>query len=60
MADNEKKKDSEASEPAPSGADANELADESLEKVAGGMGAAVPHVDEAASLNGLATKVCLS
>jgi len=59
MAESEKK-DSQALEPVPTKADANELADESLDKVAGGMAAAVPHIDEAASLNGLATKVCLS
>jgi hypothetical protein len=60
MAESEKKKDDQAPEPVPPKTGANELADDSLDKVAGGMGAAVPHVDEAASLSGLATKVCLS
>jgi hypothetical protein len=59
MPENEKK-DGQVPEPVPAAADAKELADENLEQVAGGMGAAVPHVDHASSLNSLATPVCLS
>jgi len=60
MAENEKKSDGQAPETVPTKAEANELPDESLDKVAGGMGAAVPRVDHASSLNSLTTPVCLS
>ena len=59
MAESEKK-DNQVPEAVPVAADAKELTDEILGNVAGGMAAAIPHIDEAASLNGLATKVCLS
>jgi hypothetical protein len=58
MAENEKTPDQTpktAPKPTP-----GELSDESLERAAGGMGAAVPHSDHGSSLNSLATPVCLS
>jgi hypothetical protein len=59
MAESEKK-DGHVPEPAPATKDAKELTDETLEHVAGGMGAAVPHFDQASSLSSLAKPVCLS
>ena len=60
MAENEKKKDDPLPEAAPTPADPKELADENLEKVSGGMGAAVPQFNRASSLRGLAEPCCLS
>ncbi|MDL2718811.1 MAG: hypothetical protein PT977_13750 [Acidobacteriota bacterium] len=58
MAESEKK-DGQVPEVAPIEADAKELAEESLEKVAGGMGAAVPHFGHASSLKGPGDPCCL-
>ena len=59
MAEIEKKNDSPASEPVPSKSDANELADESLDKVAGGMAPAVPHFSHASLVKGPDDPCCL-
>jgi hypothetical protein len=59
MAENEKKSDGQAPEPAPTKAEAHELPDESLDKVAGGMGAAIPHVGHASLLKGPTDPCCL-
>jgi hypothetical protein len=59
MAEIEKKKDSEVPEPAPTKPDSHELPDESLDKVAGGMGAAIPHVGHASLLKGSTDPCCL-
>jgi hypothetical protein len=60
MSDIEKK---EAQPPEPPKADTEvtqELNDEDLGHVAGGMGLSIPHTDDATSLSSLATPVCLS
>lgn len=59
MADSEKK-DGQAPDTAPVAPEGKEIADESLESVAGGMGAAVPQVNHASLLKGLAEPCCLS
>ena len=51
------KKDGKVPEPLPGKVDVQQLDDKSLESVAGGMAASVPHVDAATSLNSLATPV---
>jgi hypothetical protein len=65
MSESEKKTGAQAPDPAAIETDASkkgtsELADESLEGVAGGMRAAVPLVNHASSLKGLAEPCCLS
>lgn len=59
MAESEKK-DDQVSETVPAAADAKELTDESLENVAGGMAAAVPHISHASSLKGPDDPCCFS
>jgi hypothetical protein len=59
MAESEKKTDGQAPERVPTKADANELPDEGLDKVAGGMGVAVPHVGHASLLKGPDDPCCL-
>ena len=58
MAESEKKTDNQAPEPAPTRA-ANELPDESLDKVAGGMVALVPHVNHASLVKSPDDPCCL-
>jgi hypothetical protein len=55
-----KKKDGQVPEAQPIAADAKELTDESLENVAGGLGAAVPHIAHASSLKGPDDPCCFT
>jgi hypothetical protein len=59
MAESEKKKDNQTPDLAPTRADANELPDESLDKVAGGMVALVPHVSHASLVKSPDDPCCL-
>jgi hypothetical protein len=45
---------------APKAPDAKDLTDDNLDKVSGGMGVAVPQVNHASTLRGLAEPCCLS
>ena len=60
MSDIEKKDAQPPEPPKADTEDTQELKNENLEQVAGGMGISVPRTDEATSLGGLATPVCLS